>query len=65
MVVNLGLLHLWKFKLASGEQQEKRVLLEILLSFMNIQLYSQRHNNVRVTTKELISLEVTFFGTPV
>jgi hypothetical protein len=25
-VVNHGLLHLWKFKLASGEQQQKRVL---------------------------------------
>jgi hypothetical protein len=24
-VVNLGLLHLWKFKLASDEQQQKRV----------------------------------------
>jgi hypothetical protein len=27
-VVNLGLLHLWKFKLASDEQQEKCVLFD-------------------------------------
>jgi hypothetical protein len=27
LVVNLGLLHFWKFKLASDEQQQKRVLL--------------------------------------
>ena len=26
-VVNLGLLHIWKFKLAFDEQQQKRVLL--------------------------------------
>jgi hypothetical protein len=53
LAVNLGLWHLWKFKLASDEQQQKRA----------IQLYSQRRNNARqFTTKELISIEVTFLG---